>query len=183
MAMNLSASASQPCLLAGRNLFELGKFADAVKAFDDYFAKHDPKKDQPVDPKAYIARGISARAVGKLSVALADLSKGVDLVPEDTKVRTRRAMLLTSAWKNLAQDDFTKVLDSKNAEPLERSEAYQMRGYLRATQNDLKGAQEDAQAALKEGRPGPQVFLNVAGIYAIMHAKLNLQDEKKPEVA
>ncbi|MFZ9822509.1 MAG: protein kinase domain-containing protein, partial [Gemmataceae bacterium] len=183
LAMNLSASASQPCLLAGRNLFELGKFADAVKAFDDYFAKHDPKKDQPVDPKAYIARGISARAVGKLSVALADLSKGVDLVPEDTKVRTRRAMLLTSAWKNLAQDDFTKILNSTNAEPAERSEAYQMRGYLRATQNDLKGAQEDAQAALKEGRPGPQVFLNVAGIYSIMHAKLNLQDEKEPEVA
>ena len=183
LAINLNSKASQPSLLAGRNLFELGKFADAVKAFDDYFAKHDPKKDQPVDPKAYIARGISARAVGKLSVALADLSKGVDLVPEDTKVRTRRAMLLTSAWKNLAQDDFTKVLDSKNAEPSERSEAYQMRGYLRATQNDLKGAQEDAQAALKEGRPGPQVFLNVAGIYSIMHAKLNLQDEKKPEVA
>ena len=183
LAINLNSKASQPYLLAGRNLFELGKFADALKAFDDYFAKHDPKKDQPIDPKGYIARGISARAVGKLSSALADLSKGVDLVPEDTMVRTRRAMLLTSAWKNLAQDDFTKVLNSKDAEPAERLEAYQMRGYLRATQNDLKGAQEDAQAALKEGRPGPQVFLNVAGIYSIMHAKLKLQDEKKPEVA
>lgn len=183
LAVGLNNKNSLAFLMVARNSLELGKFQEAMKAFDSYFEKHDPKKDQPIDPKAYIGRGMAARAVGKLSGALADFSKGVDLVPEDTKARTRRAMLLTSAWKNLAQDDFNKVLNSKDAEASERSEAYQMRGYLRATQNDLKGAQEDAQAALKEGRPGPQVFLNVAGIYSIMHAKLNLQDEMKPEVS
>ena len=60
------------------------------------------------------------------------------MLPDDTQSRVRRAMLLVSAWKDLAQDDFTMVLASKDAEPGQIIEALTMRSYLRATQNNIK---------------------------------------------
>jgi hypothetical protein len=78
------------------------------------------------------------------------------VLPDDSQSRVLRAMLLVSAWKDLAQDDFTMVLASKDAEPGQIIEALTMRGYLRATQKNIKGAIEDADAALVKN-PTPSV--------------------------
>ena len=131
-------------LLKAKILLELNKFAESKTSFDDYFAMHDPKKDLPLDPLAYNGRGICQRALNLLGPALSDLSRSAAMLPDDTQSRVRRAMLLVSAWKDLAQDDFTMVLASKDAEPGQIIEALTMRGYLRATQNNIKGAIEDA---------------------------------------
>ena len=183
LAVQLNPSNSLSHLLKAKILLELNKFAESKTAFDDYFATHDPKKDSPLDPQAYKGRGICQRALNLLGPALSDLSRSAAMLPDDTQSRVRRAMLLVSAWKDLAQDDFTMVLASKDAEPGQIIEALTMRGYLRATQNNIKGAIEDADAALaKNPTPSVQTVLNAAGVYSISGGKLELDSDAKPEL-
>jgi len=183
LAVQLNPSNSLSHLLKAKILLELNKFAESKTAFDDYFATHDPKKDLPLDPLAYKGRGICQRALNLLGPALSDLSRSAAMLPDDTQSRVRRAMLLVSAWKDLAQDDFTMVLASKDAEPGQIIEALTMRGYLRATQNNIKGAIEDADAALaKNPTPSVQTVLNAAGVYSISGGKLELDSDAKPEL-
>ena len=183
LAVQLNPSNSLSHLLKAKILLELNKFAESKTAFDDYFAMHDPKKDSPLDPQAYKGRGICQRALNLLGPALSDLSRSAAMLPDDTQSRVRRAMLLVSAWKDLAQDDFTMVLASKDAEPGQIIEALTMRGYLRATQNNIKGAIEDADAALaKNPTPSVQTVLNSAGVYSISGGKLELDSDAKPEL-
>ncbi len=182
-AVQLNPGNSLSHLLKAKILLELNKFAESKTSFDDYFATHDPKKDQPLDPQAYKGRGICQRALNLLGPALSDLSRSAAMVPGDTQARVRRAMLLVSAWKDLAQDDFTMVLASKDAEPGQIIEALTMRGYLRALQNNVKGAIEDADAALaKNPTPSVQTVLNAAGVYSISGGKLELDSDAKPEL-
>ncbi len=181
LAVNLNPSNSLSYLVKAKILLELDRFPESKAAFDDYFAKHDPKKDAPLDPSAYKGRGICQRAMNLLGPALSDLSRSAALIPEDTQTRIRRAMLLVSAWKNLAQDDFTMVLAAKDAEPAQIIEALTMRGYLRATQNDIKGALEDADAALsKNPKPNFQTLVNSAVVYSILSGKLDPETENNP---
>ena len=183
LAVQLNPSNSLSHLLKAKILLELNKFAESKTAFDDYFSTHDPKKDSPLDPQAYKGRGICQRALNLLGPALSDLSRSAAMLPDDTQSRVRRAMLLVSAWKDLAQDDFTMVLASKDAEPGQIIEALTMRGYLRATQNNIKGAIEDADAALaKNPTPSVQTVLNAAGVYSISGGKLELDSDAKPEL-
>jgi len=183
LAVQLNPSNSLSHLLKAKILLELNKFAESKTAFDDYFATHDPKKDSPLDPQAYKGRGICQRALNLLGPALSDLSRSAAMLPDDTQSRVRRAMLLVSAWKDLAQDDFTMVLASKDAEPGQIIEALTMRGYLRATQNNIKGAIEDADAALaKNPTPSVQTVLNAAGVYSVSGGKLELDSDAKPEL-
>ncbi len=183
LAVQLNPSNSLSHLLKAKILLELNKFAESKAAFDDYFATHDPNKDLPLDPLAYKGRGICQRALNLLGPALSDLSRSAAMLPDDTQSRVRRAMLLVSAWKDLAQDDFTMVLASKDAEPGQIIEALTMRGYLRATQNNIKGAIEDADAALaKNPTPSIQTVLNAAGVYSVSGGKLELDSDAKPEL-
>lgn len=183
LALKLNPNNSLSYLLKAKILLELNKFAESKAAFDDYFSKHDPKKDLPLDPQAYKGRGICQRALNLLGPALSDLSRSAALLPDDTQSRVRRAMLLVSAWKDLAQDDFTMVLASKDAEPGQIIEALTMRGYLRAMQNNVKGAIEDAEAALgKNPNPSVQTVLNAAGVFSISGGKLELDSDAKPEL-
>ncbi|NBY03172.1 MAG: serine/threonine-protein kinase, partial [Planctomycetes bacterium] len=183
LAVRLNPSNSLSHLLKAKILLELNKFAESKTSFDDYFATHDPRKDLPLDPLAYKGRGICQRALNLLGPALSDLSRSAAMLPDDTQSRVRRAMLLVSAWKDLAQDDFTMVLASKDADPGQIIEALTMRGYLRATQNNIKGAIEDAEAALaKNPNPSVQTVLNAAGVYSVSGGKLELDSDAKPEL-
>jgi len=183
LAVRLNPSNSLSHLLKAKILLELNKFAESKTSFDDYFATHDPKKDMPLDPNAYKGRGICQRALNLLGPALSDLSRSAAMLPDDTQLRVRRAMLLVSAWKDLAQDDFTMVLASKDANQGQIIEALTMRGYLRALQNNVKGAIEDADAALaKTPIPGVQTVLNAAGVYSISGGKLEMDSDAKPEL-
>ena len=183
LAVRLNPSNSLSHLLKAKILLELNKFAESKTSFDDYFATHDPKKDLPLDPLAYKGRGICQRALNLLGPALSDLSRSAAMLPDDTQSRVRRAMLLVSAWKDLAQDDFTMVLASKDADPGQIIEALTMRGYLRATQNNIKGAIEDADAALaKNPTPSVQTVINAAGVYSVSGGKLELDSDAKPEL-
>lgn len=183
LAVNLDPASPGAQLMTGLVLVEQNKYAEAVSAFNKYFALHNPKKDGGLDPRAYLGRGNALRGLNQLGPALADLSRGVELLPSDMKARNRRAMLLNSAWKKLVEADISRILESADVDPLEKSQAYQVRGYIRATQNDLAGAVGDAQAALKEAQPSLPLYLNVAGIYSVVHGKIALRQESTPESA
>jgi tetratricopeptide (TPR) repeat protein len=143
--------------LRAEALFRLGRFKDVVKAFDRYLETGKPLES------VYRGRGLARAELGQYPGAIEDFTKALELHPTSAVQAYRGWTHLVVDAKKLALRDFEMAieLDSKNGD------AYNGRGFVRASLGQYKNAVLDASEALRLGPPSPSLFYNAARVYAL----------------
>ncbi|MFQ5732199.1 MAG: tetratricopeptide repeat protein [Planctomycetaceae bacterium] len=143
--------------VAGKHLAAHLGMADAYSRagqFDQAEARFDATvKTFPDNPLVYNNRGMFLQQRGKLSRAIIDFTRALDLDKNYFYAYTNRGFsLLRQGNAAAAEADFTKSLAiNKN-----QRAAYSLRATARMAQDNLKGALEDNRAALALSMQSPQ---------------------------
>jgi tetratricopeptide (TPR) repeat protein len=151
--------------LRAEALFRLGRFKDVVEAFDRYLESGKPLES------VYRGRGLARAELGQYPGAIDDFTKALELHPTSAVQAYRGWTHVVVDAKKLALRDFEMAieLDSKN------SDAYNGRGFVRASLGLYKKAVPDASEAVRLGPPSPSLFYNAARVYALSPGDENQQ--------
>ena len=155
-ALALQKDHSQAQRLRAETLFRLGRFDEVIAAFDHYLEKGKPLES------VYRGRGLARAELGQYPGAIEDFTKALELHPTSAVQAYRGWTHLVVDAPKLALRDFELAieLDSKNGD------AYNGRGFARATLGRHREAMEDAAEAVRQGPPSPRLLYNAARIYA-----------------
>jgi serine/threonine protein kinase/tetratricopeptide (TPR) repeat protein len=142
--------------LRAEALFRLGRFHEVVKAFDRYLLT-----GKPLEP-VYRGRGLARAELGQYPGAIEDFTKALELHPTSAVQAYRGWTHVVVDAPKLAERDFELAieLDSKNGD------AYNGRGFVRASLGRHREAIQDAAEALRHGPTSPRLLYNAARIYA-----------------
>jgi tetratricopeptide (TPR) repeat protein len=160
-ALNLRPEFVVAHRLAGLALMQLGRYREAVAAFDRYAEKGVPVAD------VFRARAHAHAELGDAAAAVRDYSRALDLKPQDPALHAARgwAYLATDAPR-LALADFH---DAVRLAP-DDADAYCGRGYAEVRLAQSAGAVAQAVTDADEARrrqPGdPTTLLHAARVYA-----------------
>ena len=142
--------------LRAETLFRLGRFEEVIKAFDRYLETGKPLES------VYRGRGLARAELGQYPGAIEDFTKALELHPTSAVQAYRGWTHLVVDAPKLALRDFELAieLDPKNGD------AYNGRGFVRASLGRHREAIQDAAEALRHGPPSPRLLYNAARIYA-----------------
>jgi tetratricopeptide (TPR) repeat protein len=142
--------------LRAEALFHLGRYREVVAAFDRYLETGKPLES------IYRGRGLARAELGQYPGAIEDFTRALELQPTSAVQAYRGWAHLVCDAPKLALRDFELAieLDPKNAD------AYNGRGFIRASQGQMREALRDAEEALRLGPPAPRLLYNAARIYA-----------------
>ena len=142
--------------LRAETLFRLGRFEEVIKAFDRYLEMGKPLES------VYRGRGLARAELGQFPGAIDDFTKALELHPTSAVLAHRGWTHLVVDAPKLALRDFELAieLDSQNGD------AYNGRGFVRASLGRHREAIQDAAEALRHGPPSPRLLYNAARIYA-----------------
>ena len=137
-------------------MFRLGRFEEVIKAFDRYLETGKPLES------VYRGRGLARAELGQYPGAIEDFTKALELHPTSAVQAYRGWTHLVVDAPKLALRDFELAieLDPKNGD------AYNGRGFVRASLGRHREAIQDAAEALRHGPPSPRLLYNAARIYA-----------------
>ena len=142
--------------LRAETLFRLGRFDEVIKAFDRYLETGKPQES------VYRGRGLARAELGQYPGAIEDFTKALELHPTSAVQAYRGWTHLVVDAPKLALRDFELAieLDPKNGD------AYNGRGFVRASLGRHREAIQDAAEALRRGPTSPRLLYNAARIYA-----------------
>ena len=142
--------------LRAETLFRLGRFDEVIKAFDRYLETGKPLES------VYRGRGLARAELGQYPGAIEDFTKALELHPTSAVQAYRGWTHLVVDAPKLALRDFELAieLDPKNGD------AYNGRGFVRASLGRHREAIQDAAEALRLGPTSPRLLYNAARIYA-----------------
>ena len=142
--------------LRAETLFRLGRFDEVIKAFDRYLETGKPLES------VYRGRGLARAELGQYPGAIEDFTKALELHPTSAVQAYRGWTHLVVDAPKLALRDFELAieLDPKNGD------AYNGRGFVRASLGRHREAIQDAAEALRHGPTSPRLLYNAARIYA-----------------
>jgi tetratricopeptide (TPR) repeat protein len=137
-------------------LFRLGRFKEVVDAFDRYLETGNPMES------VYRGRGLARAELGQYPGAIDDFTKALELHPTSAVQAYRGWTHLIAEAPKLALRDFELAieLDSSNGD------AYNGRGFVRASMGRYREAIHDAVKAIECGPRSPRLLYNAARIYA-----------------
>jgi eukaryotic-like serine/threonine-protein kinase len=155
-ALSLQKDHSVGQRLRAEALFRLGRFDEVIKAFDRYLETGKPQES------VYRGRGLARAELGQYPGAVEDFTKALELHPSSAVQAYRGWTHVVVEAPRLALRDFELAieLDSNNAD------AYNGRGFVRASLGRHREAIQDAQEALRRGPTSPRLLYNAARIYA-----------------
>ena len=155
-ALTLQKDHSLAQRLRAETLFRLGRFAEVIKAFDAYLETGKPLES------VYRGRGLARAELGQYPGAIDDFTKALELHPTSAVQAYRGWTHLVVDAPKLALRDFELaiVLDSNSGD------AYNGRGFVRASLGRHREASQDAADALRHGPTSPRLLYNAARIYA-----------------
>ena len=156
LALALQKDHSLAQRLRAETLFRLGRFEEVIKAFDRYLETGKPLES------VYRGRGLARAELGQYPGAIEDFTKALELHPTSAVQAYRGWTHLVVDAPKLALRDFELAieLDSKNGD------AYNGRGFARASLGRHREAIQDAAEALRFGPSSPRLLYNAARIYA-----------------
>jgi serine/threonine protein kinase/predicted Zn-dependent protease len=142
--------------LRGEVLFRTGRFEEVVAAFDHYLESGKPLES------VYRGRGLARAELGQYPGAIDDFTKALELNPTSAVQAYRGWTHLVVDAPQLALRDFELAikLDPQNGD------AYNGRGFVRASLGDHRKAIDDAAEALRRGPQSPRLLYNAARVYA-----------------
>jgi tetratricopeptide (TPR) repeat protein len=154
--------------LAGLALMQLGRYPEAVAAFDRYADRGVPVAD------VFRARAQAHAELGEAATAVRDYSRALDLKPRDPALHAARG------WAYLAADAprlaLTDFHDAVRLDP-DDADAYTGRGYARVKLAQSAAAVAQAATDADEARrrrPGdPTTLLHAARVYALAVGRLD----------
>jgi tetratricopeptide (TPR) repeat protein len=156
-ALELSPHQALPSEVRGRALLALGRFEQAEKSFDRYLEWGG--KDRPT---IYRGRGLARMKLGKYPEAVEDYTRALERGADADLYQYRGwAYFFSDAWK-LALRDFSRAIDLNPR----MSDAWTGRGLARVMLGDYRGAEADADAALRLEVRTPEMMHNIACIFA-----------------
>ena len=128
----------------------------SIKAFDHYLETGKPQES------VYRGRGLARAELGQYPGAIEDFTKALELHPTSAVQAYRGWTHLVVDAPKLALRDFELAieLDPKNGD------AYNGRGFVRASLGRYREAAQDAAEALRHGPTSPRLLYNAARIYA-----------------
>ena len=137
-------------------MFRLGRFEEVIAAFDRYLETGKPLES------VYRGRGLARAELGQYPGAIEDFTKALELHPTSAVQAYRGWTHLVVDAPKLALRDFELAieLDPKNGD------AYNGRGFVRASLGRHREAMQDAAEALRLGPASPRLLYNAARIYA-----------------
>jgi serine/threonine protein kinase/tetratricopeptide (TPR) repeat protein len=146
----------QALRLRAEALFQLGRYPEVIQAFDRYLETGKPLES------VYRGRGLALAELGKYPGAIEDYTRALELHPTAAVLTYRGWAHLVCDAPKLALRDFELAiqLDPNNAD------AYNGRGFIRASQGQYAEAARDATEALRRGPASPRLLFNAARIYA-----------------
>jgi serine/threonine protein kinase/tetratricopeptide (TPR) repeat protein len=155
-ALRLRKDHSLAQRLRAEALFQLGRYQEVVEAFDRYLETGKPLES------VYRGRGLAKTELGKYPGAIEDFTKALELQPTSAVQAYRGWAHLVCDAPKLALRDFELAieLDPKNGD------AYNGRGFVRATLGRWGDAVRDADEALRLGPKSPRLLYNAARIKA-----------------
>jgi tetratricopeptide (TPR) repeat protein len=147
--------------LAGLSLAQLGRYADALAAFDRYAEKGVPVAD------VFRARAQVHVELGEAAAAVQDYSRALDLKPHDAALHAARGWAyLASDAPRLALPDFQEAVRLDPA----GVDAYNGRGHARVrlarSAGALAQAVADADEACRREPRDPTTLVHAARVYA-----------------
>jgi serine/threonine protein kinase/Tfp pilus assembly protein PilF len=156
VAIKLQKDHSLAQRLRAETLFRLGRFEEVIAAFDRYLETGKPLES------VYRGRGLARAELGQYPGAIEDFTKALELHPTSAVQAFRGWTHLVVDAPKLALRDFELAieLDPKNGD------AYNGRGFVRASQGRHREALEDAVEALRQGPTSPRLLYNAARIQA-----------------
>ena len=142
--------------LRAETLFRLGRFDEVIKAFNHYLETGKPQES------VYRGRGLARAELGQYAGAIEDFTKALELHPTSAVQAYRGWTHLVVEAPKLALRDFELAieLDPKN------SDAYNGRGFVRASLGRHREAMQDATEAIRHGPTSSRLLYNAARIYA-----------------
>jgi tetratricopeptide (TPR) repeat protein len=156
-----AALALQPDNSAGQRLraealFRLRRFAEVIEAFDHYLEKGKPLES------VYRGRGLARAELGQYPGAIEDFTKALELHATSAVQANRCWTYLVVDAPKLALRDFELAieLDPKSGD------AFNGRGFARASLGRHREAIQDAAEALRLGPSSPRLLYNAARIHA-----------------
>ena len=139
-----AATVSSPARIAvlfasGQELYDAGKYVEAVKVFDEVIAA------DPASGAAYAARGLAKHDLNDDAGAMADLDRALQLAPRSAEGYSGRSMV-----KHAKGDVVGALADAQRAVDLAPGQyrSYVARGLARHTGNDNRGALWDFTKAI-----------------------------------
>ena len=155
-ALSLQKDHSLGQRLRAETLFRLGRFDEVIKAFDHYLETGKPQES------VYRGRGLARAELGQYAGAIEDFTKSLELHPTSAVQAYRGWTHLVVDAPKLALRDFELAieLDPSNGD------AYNGRGFVRASLGRHREAMQDATEALRHGPTSPRLLYNAARIYA-----------------
>jgi tetratricopeptide (TPR) repeat protein len=155
-ALSLQKEHSLGQRLRAEALFRLGRFDEVIKAFDRYLETGTPRES------VYRGRGLARAELGQYPGAIEDFTKALELQPTSAVQSYRGWTHVVVEAPKLALRDFELAieLDSNNGD------AYNGRGFVRASLGRHREAIQDAQEALRHGPTSPRLLYNAARIHA-----------------
>jgi tetratricopeptide (TPR) repeat protein len=155
-ALQLKANHSLAQRLRAETLFHLGRFEEVVAAFDLYLETGKPMES------VYRGRGLARAELGKYPGAIEDFTRALELDATSAVLTYRGWTHLVCEAPKLALRDFELAikLDAKNGD------AYNGRGFVRASLGRYAEAIQDAEDAVRHGPSSPRLLYNAARIYA-----------------
>ena len=155
-ALSLQKDHSLGQRLRAETLFRLGRFDEVIKAFDRYLETGKPRES------VYRGRGLARAELGQYPGAIEDFTKALELHPTSAVQAYRGWTHLVVDAPKLALRDFELAieLDPNNGD------AYNGRGFARASLGRHREAIQDAAEALRRGPTSPRLLYNAARIYA-----------------
>src|SRR4029077_19428124 len=142
--------------LRAETLFRLGRFEEVIKAFDRYLETGKPLES------VYRGRGLARAELGQYPGAIEDFTKALELHPTSSVQAYRGWTHLVVDAPKLALRDFELALE---LDP-KSGDAYNGRGFVRASMGRHREAIQDAAEALRRGPSSPRLLYNAARIYA-----------------
>jgi serine/threonine protein kinase/Tfp pilus assembly protein PilF len=140
---------------------EQGKPAEAIREFDRFLAFGEPVAD------VFRARGLAKARLGDYPGALDDYNRSLELDPDAPNILVARGWAYYNAPDKLALHEFERAVAINERNGVFIGDAYSGRGFFRALRGDYRPAVEDAEKALRHGRPDAwSTPFNVACIYA-----------------
>jgi tetratricopeptide (TPR) repeat protein len=140
-----------------RILLELKRYRDLLGLCEVLLARGK------ASPELYELRALARTGQGDYGGAIEDITKVLELRPDQTPLLTRRGRLyLATQAQRLAWRDFDRALE---LDPANR-DAFAGRGEAQIHLGDYRAAVADAQNALDRGVPDERLAYNTARIYA-----------------
>jgi serine/threonine protein kinase/tetratricopeptide (TPR) repeat protein len=142
--------------LRSEALLLLRRYSEAIEAFDHYLENGKPLES------VYRGRGLARAELGKYPGAIEDFTRALELRPSSAVQAYRGWAHLVCDAPKLALRDFQLAidLDPKNGD------AYNGRGFVRASLGQPTEAVQDAAMAVRHGPRSPRLLYNAARICA-----------------